>query len=185
MSDKNMNKRKAVTSAVKGKDESGISSKPKRTILHFFNEEASCSDDSEEDLDDVEEVDDDDDEEEEPVIDDDDSEAAKGDGCAAILTKQAKKKPTTETTKQPGNNLLPINNFSLTITKTKDDVPQQLLTNIFKGFIEAYCIKGGIATEVGARLGNCHLQSVIQLHSLKTQAALTALSKILFTLFQN
>ena len=99
-------------------------------------------------------------------------------GTSADLA-QKKKKSSPEIEKQPGNIMLPINCFSLTITKTKDDVPQALLQRIFKDFIEAFCLKGGIATEVGARLGNCHLQSVIQLHCLKTQAGLTALSNII------
>jgi hypothetical protein len=151
------------------------SAKPMRTLQHFFKDEASCSDDSDEDVEDI----DDEDDEEEILIEGDESERKESDVGTLVDPPQKKKKSSPEIEKQPGNIMLPINCFSLTITKTKDDVPQALLQRIFRDFIEAFCLKGGIATEVGARLGNCHLQSVIQLHCLKTQAGLTALSKII------
>ena len=170
----------------------------------FFDEEAACEDDFEDDEDenDPEEIDEDeqndmsdfrqeDGEALENSDDNDDDEeevqrsASKENNRnrlqknSLINKSAAKKAKRLEATKQklPGDTTLPINSFSLTISKTKDDIAPTLLKVIFEEFILKYCVKGGVATEVGCRVGNCHLQSVIQLHCLKTAVALKQLSK--------
>ena len=79
--------------------------------------------------------------------------------------------------KIPGDITLPLKCFSLTISKVKDDVHYSLLKTIFDNFIVKICEKGGISTEVGARVGNCHLQGVFQSHCCATGPTLMLMSK--------
>ena len=157
-----------------------------KSIRNLFDDEAQCmNDDSEEefksDEEDEDETEDEDDQEGEDISLDENQEDDLIDSIGKTKTsKNASSKVVNKSgksQKQIGDETLPINSFSLTITKTKDDVPQALLKVIYEELILKYCIKGGIATEVGTRLGNCHLQSVIQMHCLKTKEALTALRK--------
>ena len=57
---------------------------------------------------------------------------------------QADKRPTKTTTepdKEPGDSSFPLNNFSLTLSKCKGDVPLALL-DVFHKWIIEYCMKG-------------------------------------------
>ena len=109
--------------------------------------------------------------------------------------------------KLPGDETFPVNAFSLTISKCKGksirislnchlsslmsamlfsscligDVPLPLLEVVYN-WIVAHCVKGGIATEVGKRAFNFHLQGLLQLRYPKTKPYVTKLSKILKSL---
>jgi hypothetical protein len=61
----------------------------------------------------------------------------------------------------------PINLFSLTITKKKEDVPSTLLTALNHWSVEC-CIKGAFSTEVGSRAFKLHIQGVFECHYPKT-----------------
>eukprot|EP01034_Spumella_vulgaris_P037734 gene37734-46561_t len=52
--------------------------------------------------------------------------------------------------KEPGHSSYPVNEFSLTITKTGEDVGLESLDTIGK-FIVDHCLKGGVSTEVASR----------------------------------
>ena len=55
--------------------------------------------------------------------------------------------------KQPGHETYPLNNFSLTISKCKGDVPLALL-ELIHNWIVSHCDKGGVATDVRKRAFN-------------------------------
>jgi hypothetical protein len=162
---------------------------PVCSISKFFDEEANCSDDSESE---------DDEEDEEDNVDDSDYDSCEvNDGenaetnnqtVQSTSVKDAKKKRVRHTglttCKKPGDTTLPINSFSLTIAKVKDDVPFDLLQNLFDQFICKYCIKGAIATETGVRIGNLHIQGVLHLHCPTSGPTFKLMSKF-FTSISN
>ncbi len=80
--------------------------------------------------------------------------------------------------KAPGDSTYPINDFSLTITKTKDDVGLDSLDSIAH-FMELHCLKGGVSTEVGQRVFQLHLQGVLRIHWPTTKQYIQRLQKIL------
>ena len=94
---------------------------------------------------------------------------------AVALLKSKKKE---DIFKPPGDSAYPINDFSLTITKTKDDVGLDALESIAK-FIEEKCLKGGVSTEVGQRAFQLHLQSVFRIHWPSHKEFIQRLQKIL------
>jgi hypothetical protein len=61
-----------------------------------------------------------------------------------------------------GHPTFPVSDFSLTITKSKGDVAVVALDIVYEEFIKPFCIKGAIATEVGTRAHNLHLQGVFK-----------------------
>lgn len=79
--------------------------------------------------------------------------------------------------KEPGHFTFPVNDFSLTISKTKGDVDMTLLDSI-QAFFEQYCIKGGVSTEVGHRAFNLHFQGIFRIKFPKDKASVTVLAKI-------
>ena len=72
-----------------------------------------------------------------------------------------------EKPKVVGWSQFPINLFSLTITKKKDDVPSSLLPALHNWSVEC-CIKAAFATEVGSRAFKLHIQGVFECHYPKT-----------------
>lgn len=87
-------------------------------------------------------------------------------------------KPKQDPPKPPGHSSYPINDFSLTVTKTKDDVGLDALANMDK-FIQDTCIKGGVSTEVGTRAFQLHLQGVFRMHWPSTAEYKLRLQKII------
>lgn len=55
-----------------------------------------------------------------------------------------------------------MNEFSLTVSKTGGDVDLSLLDKV-DDFIKEYAICGGVATEVGSRAHNLHLQGALSI----------------------
>lgn len=80
------------------------------------------------------------------------------------------------TMKPPGHPAYPTNDFSLTITKSKADVHTTAIDEVAK-FMETHCIKGGVATEVGMRAFQYHLQCVMRMHWPTSKEYVTYLSK--------
>lgn len=78
--------------------------------------------------------------------------------------------------KLPGDSSYPVHDFSLTVTKTGQDVGADALHNVYK-FIKKYCLKGGVSTEVGQRAFNHHLQGVFRLHWPSTKLYVQELQK--------
>lgn len=78
----------------------------------------------------------------------------------------------------PGHINFPINDFSLTITKTCGDVAFHCLEIIFS-FIKQYCLKGGVSTEVGHRANNLHLQAVVRIQYPSTKVMEEPLRKFI------
>lgn len=78
--------------------------------------------------------------------------------------------------KLPGDSSYPIHDFSLTVTKSGQDVGADALHNVYK-FIQDYCLKGGVATEVGQRAFNHHLQGIFRLHWPSTKLYIQELQK--------
>ena len=139
----------------------------------FFDEEAVCKDDSE----DFSEEDDDDDNSLADFIDDGvEEDIPLPPKPRGRPTEKQKKKE--DIFKPPGDSAYPINDFSLTITKTKDDVGLDALESIAK-FIEEKCLKGGVSTEVGQRVFQLHLQSVFRIHWPSHKEFIQRLQKIL------
>ena len=83
--------------------------------------------------------------------------------------------------KEPGHPTYPLNNFSLTISKCKGDVPLTLL-EVIHNWIVNHCEKGGVATEVGKRAFNFHLQALLSIKWPRTKQYVTKLSKHLKSL---
>ena len=77
------------------------------------------------------------------------------------------KVPTGTNEKSVGWSQYPINLFSLTIAKRKDDVPNSLLQALNHWSTET-CIKAAFATEVGTRAFKLHIQGVFECHYPKT-----------------
>ncbi len=77
--------------------------------------------------------------------------------------------------KLPGDSSYPLSSWSVTITKTKDDVFIHVLEKMHD-FIKAYCTREAMATEVGPRAHNFHVQGVMTLHYLTTAPFKKALS---------
>ena len=65
--------------------------------------------------------------------------------------------------KLPGDISFPVSSWSLTITKNKDDVPLIVLEIMYE-FIQQYCLKGAVSTEVGPRAHHYHIQGMMTLH---------------------
>jgi hypothetical protein len=84
--------------------------------------------------------------------------------------------PVTE--KLPGDPSYPINNFSLTVTKTGSDISLDCL-EIVDAFIKEYCLKGLVSTEVGTKKFQLHLQATLRMHYPKTKDMVTKLSKMI------
>jgi hypothetical protein len=80
--------------------------------------------------------------------------------------------------KVPGDSSYPVNEFSLTVTKTGEDVGLESLDTIGK-FIVDHCLKGGVSTEVGQRAFNLHLQGVFRIHWPKLKEYVQHLQKLL------
>ena len=81
-----------------------------------------------------------------------------------------------------GHDTFPLNSWSLTITKSKDDVPAQIL-EIMDNFVKLYCAKGAVATEVGPRAHHYHIQGLLSLRYPTTIPYKKSLSKIFLALF--
>ena len=81
-------------------------------------------------------------------------------------------------TKPPGDSSYPVHEFSLTITKTKDDIGLDALESVAQ-FIEQNCLKGGVATEVGRRAFQLHLQGLMKLRWPSTKEHVQRLQKLL------
>lgn len=80
--------------------------------------------------------------------------------------------------KMPGDLTYPVNDFSLTVAKTKADVPLVLL-DVVHDFIVKYAIKGGVSTEVGHRAHNLHLQASFSMRFPKDRLRVKELTKLL------
>ncbi len=87
-------------------------------------------------------------------------------------------KSKTEAFKPPGDSSYPSNDFSLTITKTGSDVGVDAVDKIAH-FIEKYCVKGGVATEVGQRAFNLHLQGMFRINWPSRKEYIQELQKII------
>lgn len=74
--------------------------------------------------------------------------------------------------------VFPVTEWSLTITKNKSDVALNTI-DILAVFMEKYCLKGGISTEVGSRVFQLHLQGVLRLHWPKTEERIKELQKFI------
>jgi hypothetical protein len=59
----------------------------------------------------------------------------------------------------PGDLRLPAIDFSLTISKTGGNVSLKICNHI-QEFMNNYCLKGAVATEVGQRAFNLRLQTI-------------------------
>lgn len=79
------------------------------------------------------------------------------------------KKKSAADTKPPGHHTYPINDFSLTISKTGGDVELCVLEKVYE-FLVKYALKGGVSTEVGNRAHNLHLQAMFQMRYPKDKA---------------
>lgn len=152
-----------------------------------IDDEAHCADDNESDFES-----DDDKIQNESFIDDEDEfscasmeDKANDLPAPATVKKRGRPSGTTKVTSQsfkaPGDSAYPVNDFSLTITKTKDDVGLDALDNIAK-FIEEHCIKGGVSTEVGHRVFQLHLQGIFRIHWPSNKEYTQRLQKLLKTL---
>jgi hypothetical protein len=153
----------------------------KRNISKLFDDEAECSGDEESDEEQSEEE-----EEEDELNSDDESfinnedtniEPSKSKSSSNEQTKKRVRVNALSTCKKPGDITLPVNSFSLTISKIKDDVPFQLLQNLHDHFVLKYCLKGAIATETGVRIGNLHIQGILHLHCTVTGPTFKLMSK--------
>jgi hypothetical protein len=80
--------------------------------------------------------------------------------------------------KPPGHSSFPTNDFSITVTKTKDDVGLDALDAV-DIFIQKHCLKGGVATEVGQRVFQLHLQCVVKMHWPGTKERCQTLQKFI------
>lgn len=83
-----------------------------------------------------------------------------------------------ETYKSPGDTSYPLSDFSLTVTKTGGDVGLDALESMAL-FIETHCVKGGVATEVGQRAFNFHLQGMFRIHWPARKEYIQELQKII------
>jgi len=67
------------------------------------------------------------------------------------------------TMKPPGDPTYPLVAYSLTVTKNNGDISDQLLP-IIQEFVEKYCERGIISTEVGKRVFRLHIQGLVELY---------------------
>ncbi len=160
-------------------------------------EAAAVGDDDSDGDDDDDDVDaDDDDDDDDDDIDDIDDDCDEGDQPEVRKPKATKRRPASQkrprgrprketistasaqVTKLPGHSTFPINDFSLTVAKTKADVPLVLLEVVYD-FITKYGIKGGVSTEVGHRAHNLHLQASFSMRFPKDRARIKELVKLL------
>jgi len=167
---------------------------------NFFADEAVCSDDnsSDEEEDDDEVEDQDEDEEDISNYSQDppppppkrkrliknSERTAVTSAPAAAVTNPVRGRPKGKTAavkeveKPPGDPTYPVNAFSLTITKSGKDISLDCL-DIVDAFIKQYCLQGLVATEVGKKKFQLHLQAVIRLHYPKSKDFCVKLSKII------
>ena len=87
------------------------------------------------------------------------------------------------TTKPPGHHTFPINDFSLTITKTGGDIELYIMDKVHD-FIVTYALKGGISTEVGHKVHNLHLQGMFSIRYPKDKKHLVELVKLIKALIK-
>ena len=94
----------------------------------------------------------------------------------SISSTKARTKKVSPSFKDPGDVSYPVSTWSLTITRTGEDVPIELM-DIMEEFLKSFCIKGGIATEVGSRIHMLHIQGVFSLRYPTTAPFKAQLSK--------
>lgn len=82
-----------------------------------------------------------------------------------------------EQEKQLGHATFPVNDFSMTISRSKGDVDLSLLDAIHAFFVK-YCIKGGVSTEVGHRAHNLHYQGLFRTRYPKDKNHVSTLTKM-------
>jgi hypothetical protein len=75
-----------------------------------------------------------------------------------------------------GYDQYPAGDWSLTITKRKDDVPHGLI-DIIGNWIKDFCEKGGVSTEVGTKAFKLHLQGLFRCRYPTKEPFITKLSK--------
>lgn len=85
--------------------------------------------------------------------------------------------------KPPGHPTLPVNSFSLTITKTGGDVELYILDKLYDFLLE-YTIKGGVSTEVGHKVHNLHFQGIFTIRFPKDRAHIATLVKMIKALIK-
>jgi hypothetical protein len=183
-------------------------SRGNKATSKFLDDQAGCahgSDDEDEDADDSEGslaefiADEGEDEDEDEQEDEDDSQSdssasrsppekkKKGAAPAASAAvgkkrgrpvKAATTSPKTPIVKLPGDSTYPVRDFSLTVTKTKDDVGLDALESV-ASFIEVHCVKGGVATEVGQRAFQLHLQGMFRMKWPATKEFTQRLQKMI------
>ncbi len=172
--------------------------------LKLFDDEASCSSDSDFNSDDVEEDSDDDYGNDSFIVDSDDDEEDVGvHEYPSVAVKSASNSDEPQQKKQrgrprkeraddisaswknrkPGDDHFPVNNFSLTISKCGGDVDLYLLDRVH-GFLQEFCIKGGVSTEVGHRAHMLHLQSLFSVRYPKDKEHVKELTKLIKGLIQ-
>ena len=83
--------------------------------------------------------------------------------------------------KPVGDITYPLTLWSGTITKTKADVPLELL-NVVIAWTRTFCTRGAWATEVGQKAFKFHLQGVFECRYPKTPACKKKLQKIIRSL---
>lgn len=86
--------------------------------------------------------------------------------------------PMTKYTNPPGHPHYPINNFSLTVSRLKQDIAPTLL-DVIHTFLSQYAIKSGLSTEVGHRAFNLHLQGTFSMRYPSDATAIADLSKLI------
>ena len=64
-------------------------------------------------------------------------------------------------TRVPGDQRFPLSDWSLTVTVRGDDVSKTAIDHAYD-FLERYCLKGLVSTEVGSRAFRYHLQGVFR-----------------------
>eukprot|EP01031_Cornospumella_fuschlensis_P027563 gene27563-33289_t len=88
--------------------------------------------------------------------------------------------------KLPGDASFPLNDFSLTVSKTSGgDIPMPTSLDAIQAFIVDYCVKGAVSTEVGSRAFHLHLQGVLRLRYPKTADYVSMLQKFIKNLLPN
>jgi hypothetical protein len=159
----------------------------KRKALTGIDEEAHCDDEESED---GSETDEENEEDVQFIVGD--GELSDSHYCTkdalATPTKKAKGRPPGKTKqgpalsdKPPGDSSYPVNDFSLTVTRTKTDVGLDAFQAI-GDFIDKYSLKGGVSTEVGQRMFNLHLQGVFRMHWPSTKEYTQRLQKMVKSL---
>lgn len=101
-----------------------------------------------------------------------------GNSCKKRVNAKA---PSVINLKLPGDSSYPVSSWSITVTKTKDDVSVHVLEIMFD-FLKNHCLRGAVATEVGPRAHNFHVQGVMTLHYPTTPPFKKSLSKLCTTI---